>query len=195
MISIFENYPNHLDKAYDLLLEDSFSKDFWIKGEYRTQRIKWKDAVTARKELDDFHKSGIYIWGYNKIPLYVGKAEKIPFSSRFNRYVFGEKCQCRVGEKYSFQLKNGEDKKAFSELRKEFDMQSNSRALGAKTFGEIGSEKIWFILIPVEYEFITKIETELIYIAERWNKSKGYRDLINLERIKNSKEKRKKGKL
>lgn len=189
MKSIFEQYPNHLDKAYDLLLEDSFSKDIWNTGNYKTERINWKDAPKARKEISQFRKSGIYIWGYDKTPLYVGKAEKLTFAKRFNRYAFGEKCQCRVGEKYSLQLRNGENEKSFTQLRNEFNMQSNSRALGAKTFGEIGAEKIWFILIPVEYEFITKIETELIYIAERWNKSKGYRDLINLERIKNSKEK------
>ena len=189
MKSIFEQYPNHLDKAYDLLLEDSFSRDIWNTGNYKTERINWKDAPKARKEINEFHKSGIYIWGYEKTPLYVGKAEKLAFAKRFNRYAFGEKCQCRVGEKYSLQLRNGENEKSFTQLRKEFNMQSNSRALGSKTFGEIGAEKIWFILIPVEYEFITKIETDLIYIAERWNKSKGYRDLINLERIKNSKEK------
>jgi len=181
MKSIFEQNPNHLNKAYDLLLEDSFSKNIWETGIYKTQRINWKDAPKARKEINEFHRSGIYIWGYDKTPLYVGKAEKLTFAKRFSRYAFGEKCQCRVGEKYSFQLKNGEDKKTFSELRKEFDMPSNSRALGAKTFGEIGAEKIWFILIPVEYEFITEIETELIYVAEQWNKSKGHRDLINLE--------------
>lgn len=191
MKSIFEQYPNQLDKAYDLLLADSFSKNIWNTGNYKTQRINWKDAPKARKEIDEFHKSGIYIWGFDKTPLYVGKAEELTFAKRFNRYAFGEKCQCRVGEKYSSQLKNGVGEKTYSELRIEFDMQSNSRALGAKTFGEIGAEKIWFILIPVKYEFITEIETELIYVAERWNKEKGYRDLINIERIKNTKEKKK----
>lgn len=189
MISIFENYPNHLDKAYDLLLEDSFSKDFWKKGEYKTQRIKWKEAYSARKELDEFHKSGIYIWGYDKTPLYVGKAEKKPFSSRFNRYVFSSKSQCKVGEIYTHRLKNLSHLLSVTDLREEFDI-SKSRALGAKTFGEIGAYKIWFIIVPININLITKFETELIYIAENWNKSKGYRDLINLERIKNTKEKR-----
>ena len=82
-------------------------------------------------------------------------------------------------------------KKTINELIEEYDMPSKSRALGAKTFGEIGSEKIWFIIIPVNELCITEIETELIYIAERWNKSKGYNDLINLERIKNTKKKNK----
>ena len=108
MNSIFENYPNHLDKAYDLLLEDSFSKDYWKSGDYRTQRIKWEDAYSARKQLDKFHESGIYIWGYDEVPLYLGKAEKLPFSSRFSRYVFSSKSQCKIGEIYSERLKKGE---------------------------------------------------------------------------------------
>jgi hypothetical protein len=183
MISIFENYPNHLDKGYDLLLEDSFSKGFWKNGEYKAHRIKWKNAVLARKELDSFHKSGIYIWGYEQTPLYVGKAEKKPFSSRFNRYVFSSKSQCKVGEIYSSRLKEDFSKLSVNDLRKEFGI-SKSRALGAKIFGELGVNKIWFIIIPVDVKFITHLETELIFIAENWNKEKGYRDLINLERIK-----------
>lgn len=187
MKSIFENYPNHLEKAYDSLLEDSFSKDFWEHGEYKTQRIEWKNAVTARNELDEFHKSGIYIWGHDKIPLYIGKAEKKPFSSRFSRYVFSSKSQCKVGEIYTQRLKNASDLLSVTDIREEFDI-SKSRALGAKTFGEIGANKIWFIIIPVDVKFITHLETELIYVAENWNREKGYRDLINLERIrKNSK--------
>lgn len=187
MISIFENSPKHLDKAYNLLLEDSFSKDFWEKGEYKTQRIKWKEAYAARKQLDEFHKSGIYIWGYDKIPLYVGKAEKKPFSSRFLRYVFSSKSQCKVGEIYTQRLKNVSDLLSVTDLREEFNI-SKARALGAKTFGEIGADKIWFIIIPININLITQFETELIYIAENWNKKKGYRDLINLERIKKTKE-------
>ena len=186
MTSIFENNPNHLDKAYDLLLEDSFSKDFWKKGEYKSQRIKWKDAYVVRKELDEFRKCGIYIWGYDKIPLYVGKAEKKPFSSRFNRYVFSSKSQCKVGETYSKRLKDEFKLSTITDLREEFNI-SKSRALGAKTFGEIGADKIWFIIIPIDIELITHLETELIYLAEKWNKKRGYQDLINLERIKKNK--------
>ena len=94
MKSIFENYPNHLNKVYDLVLEDSLSKDYWKEGEYKTQRIFWKDAYKARKELEEFHESGIYIWGHEKTPIYVGKAEKSSFVKRFSRYVFSKKSQC-----------------------------------------------------------------------------------------------------
>lgn len=153
MTTIFENNPNQLDKAYDLLLENSFSNDFWKKGEYKSQRIKWKDAYVVRKELDEFRKSGIYIWGYDKIPLYVGKAEKKPFSSRFSRYVFSSKSQCKVGETYSNRLKDGFKLSTITDLRKEFNI-SKPRALGAKTFGEIGADKIWFIIIPLDIGLI-----------------------------------------
>ena len=44
MKSIFEQFPNHLEKSYDLLLEDSFSKPFWNESKYETQRINWKNA-------------------------------------------------------------------------------------------------------------------------------------------------------
>jgi len=104
MKSIFEQFPNHLEKAYDLLLTDTFSKSLWKESTYETQRINWKDAPKARKEIDAFHKSGIYVWGYDEIPIYVVKAEKTTFSKRFGRYTFGEKSQCRIVEKYSISV-------------------------------------------------------------------------------------------
>ena len=188
MDSLFEKYPRQLFKVYDLILSDSFTKDFWEGGGYKSQRIKWKDARRAKTDISEFKESGIYIWGFEKTPLYVGKAEKKPFASRFSRYVFQKKSQCNIAEIYTQRINNGQEKVAIKELQDEFNI-SKSRALGAKTFGEIGVEKIWFMLIPVKKESVTHIETELIYIAELWNKSKGYRDLINLERIKSTKEK------
>ena len=183
MESLFEKYPKQLFKIYDLILSDSFSKNFWDSGNYKSQRIRWKDARRAKTEIAEFDESGIYIWGFEETPLYVGKAEKKPFASRFSRYVFQKKSQCNIAEIYTERIRNGQEKVSVKELQEEFDI-SKSRALGAKTFGEIGAEKIWFILIPVKKDSVTHIETELIYIAEKWNRTKGYTDLINLERIK-----------
>jgi hypothetical protein len=183
MESLFEKYPKQLFKIYDLILSDSFSKNFWDSGNYKSQRIRWKDARRAKTEIAEFDESGIYIWGFEETPLYVGKAEKKPFASRFSRYVFQKKSQCNIAEIYTERISNGQEKVFVKELQEEFDI-SKSRALGAKIFGEIGAEKIWFILIPVKKESVTHIETELIYIAEKWNRTKGYTDLINLERIK-----------
>lgn len=189
MKSIFEQYPNHFKKGYDLLLEDSFLKEFWDGGQYKNQRINWKNAYKAKKELPEFQKSGIYIWGYDKTPIYLGKAENQSLASRFNRYAFGKRCQCVFAEKYSKMLDNGSEIITTKKLREELNIQSKARALGSKTFGEIGADKIWFILIPIKKELITKLEIELIDIAEKWNLSKGFSDLINLERIKKQKKK------
>ena len=128
MESLFEKYPKQLFKIYDIILTDSFTKDFWKSGNYNSQRIKWKDARRAKKEISEFNESGIYIWGHDETPLYVGKAEKKPFASRFSRYVFSKKSQCNIAEIYTERIKNGQNYLSVKEIQAEFNI-SKSRAL------------------------------------------------------------------
>ena len=94
-------------------------------------------------------------------------------------YIFSSKSQCKVAEKYTKFLVNGGEKKTIEQIRSEFDI-SNARAKGAKAFGEIGSDNIWFILIPVEkLEIIHDLENELIEAGFEWNRQNGFPPLIN----------------
>lgn len=65
MESLFEKYPKQLFKIYDLILTDSFSKDFWQNGNYKSQRIKWKDARLAKKDSSALFLS----WNFLDYPL------------------------------------------------------------------------------------------------------------------------------
>lgn len=174
------NNPN-LFQTYDLFLKNSFGKPFWVGGVYINQRIFWTNGELAKSDLETFHNPGIYIWGYDKTPLYIGKAEVQTLAKRFSRYIFQTKSQCKVAEKYSAHLKYGGEIKTIEGLKKEYDI-SRARAKGAKAFGEVGSNKIWFILIPLEKEKISVFENKLIEVGFLWNYKNGFDGLINKAR-------------
>ncbi len=174
----FDIDNSNLFEAYNKFLNSSFLKPLWNRGAYTNQRISWKLAKEAKKYVKGFHSQGIYIWGYEKTPLYIGKAERQSLSSRFSRYIFSSKSQCKVAEKYTQYLSNGGSMKTRDELKNEFNI-SGARAKGAKAFGEVGAQNIWFILIPLEENIISDFENELIEVGFDWNNKKGYKDLIN----------------
>lgn len=178
----FDIDNSDLFEAYNKFLNSSFLKPLWNGGSYTNQRISWKLAKEARNDVESFRSPGIYIWGFEKTPLYIGKAERQSLSSRFSRYIFSSKSQCKVAEKYTQYLSNGGSLKTRNELKKEFNI-SGARAKGAKAFGEVGAQNIWFILIPLEESIISDFENELIEVGFKWNSKKGYKDLINAVRL------------
>ncbi|MCK0179104.1 hypothetical protein MWU50_07370 [Flavobacteriaceae bacterium S0862] len=177
----FDIDNSNLFEAYNQFLNSSFLKPFWDGGSYTNQRISWKLAKEAKNDVESFHSPGIYIWGFEKTPLYIGKAERQSLSSRFSRYIFSSKSQCKVAEKYTKHLNNGGNMKTRDELRNEHNI-SGARAKGAKAFGEVGAQNIWFILIPLEEKLISDFENELIEVGFEWNNKKGYKNLINAVR-------------
>ena len=183
------NYNNtDLFKEYNDYLTSSFDKDFWTDGIYTNQRIKWRNAKSA-KSLSSFNSPGIYIWGYDQSPLYIGKAEGQSLAKRFSRYIWQKKSQLNVAALYTQHLANGGSKKTKHELSSEYDI-SLSRAKGSKHFGEAGADKIWFIHIPLEVSVIHKLEHDLITIGDKWNLMHDLPELINAIKIDKTRRKK-----
>ena len=159
-------------------------KKYWESGEYNFNRINWKNVKEAKLELRDvFNKKGIYIWGVDENPLYIGKTKQ-SFAERFSRYVGGNKAQFSLAETYWKELEQGGRKKEYEEIMTEYGI-GKSRAIGVKAFGEGDSNKVWFILIPFTEdteELISGLEEALIMVGRRWNNEKGYnKTLINID--------------
>ena len=64
------NNPHRL-KAYNQFLQSSFMKPLWNGGPYTNQRISWKLADKAKKEVKSFHSPGLYIYGVMIKLLYI----------------------------------------------------------------------------------------------------------------------------
>ncbi len=141
----YEKYLKELKMLYDSFLKESFSKKYYncnSDDKYDYQRIKWGDFKEARK-LEDFNKTGLYIWGVDKTILYIGKAEKSVFKKRFSRYVGSKKSQCAIAQ----ELHSKKRKLSVEEIMHKYKVKW-VRAEGAKMFAEFGIDNLWFIIIP-----------------------------------------------
>ena len=82
---------DRLAAAYDKVLRDLFRNPFWKGGSTALRRIVWTDGKRARKEdRKAFRSPGVYLWGIDKRPLYVG-ITKGAFEKRFNRYIWSSR--------------------------------------------------------------------------------------------------------
>ena len=171
---------------YSMFLHKAFSKGFWKEGKYSGERIYWTEAKKAKKTINEFNQTGIYIWGYDEIPMYIGKAEKQKISKRFNRYAFGNKAQFKIATDYWNHIKSGGKIKEIEELILENNLSlkyHKSRCRHAKAFGEQMTDNAWFLFIPLNVEVINNLEHELIEIGDIYNSSKGYQSLLNRVKI------------
>lgn len=171
-----------LYQEYSNLLISSFSKAPWESGMYIQHRINWKNTKLVKQQLDEFKVSGVYIWGVKKQPLYIGKAEKQVFAKRFSsRYVNINKgkAQCNLAALYSNYLSQGGVEKTEEAIKSEYKI-SRVRAVGVKYFGEADAKEIWFILLPISENLISKLETSLITVGNKWNVANNYQPLINI---------------
>jgi predicted esterase YcpF (UPF0227 family) len=171
---------------YSLFLEKAFSKGFWSEGVYSGERIYWTEAKRAKKSIEQFNQTGIYIWGYDKIPMYIGKAEKQNISKRFNRYAFGSKAQYKIATNYWNHLKDGGKIKTIEELILENNLSlkyHKSRCRQAKAFGEQMTDNAWFLFMPLNVEDIHDLEHELIEKGDVYNSNMGYQSLLNRVKI------------
>lgn len=174
-----------IENSYDYLLTSSFSKEFWKQGKYENHRIKWTDIDKVKSTLKIFNESGVYIWGHNREPLYIGKAEKQSFKKRFSRYIFSHNSQCKIAELYRNHLSNGGKILEIEEIIEKYNLnlkKHKSRALGIKSFGECENNDIWFILLPFKKDSISGLEISLIKAGENWNNKMKLKPLINLDK-------------
>jgi hypothetical protein len=178
----YSNLLNTLRSDYNDFLQSCFSKEYSESGAYNYQRVNWRNFEKAKIELSDsFSQSGIYIWGVEETPLYIGKAVKQSLLKRFSRYVGGEKSICHLAEQFSNHLRQDCSEKLIEEFRFQYKL-SRSKAIGVKSFGEAGIDKIWFVLLPLENNnVISGLESSLIAIGRTWNNNQGHADLINLD--------------
>jgi hypothetical protein len=174
---------NNLEQIYDTLLQELLISEFWSLNNQKAPRVLWKDSFFCRK-LNAFSKSGLYIWGAGSVPRYIGKTNA-SFEKRFHRYIWDQKSQCRLAEKYeAYIIRNGI--KGFPDeihewYKKGFG-RSTVRLQGAVDFARHGLNTIWFSLFPIDEknpELTKRIEENIIPIANNWNLKNDLDPLLN----------------
>ena len=85
----------YVANQYDSLLGRLFQKHFAEDEAFAETRIIWSHADRLRK-TGAFRSSGLYIWGVEKCPIYIGMTASQTFEGRFGRYVWGTNSQCNL---------------------------------------------------------------------------------------------------
>src|SRR5688572_7961635 len=83
--------------AYDEVIRGLLASPFWSGGDsVKERRVLWMEAKSARKaDSETFKSSGLYFWGVEDRPLYIGMTGKIKKSGKarsfgdrmFSRYI------------------------------------------------------------------------------------------------------------
>jgi hypothetical protein len=177
--------PFRLREAYANLLEELFSKPPWSEDAQEGRRIPWYLFDEAKEVMPAaFASPGLYIWGANEIPLYIG-ITRSSFKKRFRRYVGGERSQCQLAQTYETALRE-KGIRGFPETIRDWYRRNYGtsvvRLKGAVVFAKQGIDSIWFSLLPGEgAERIRGLERKIIPVANAWNRENGYPDLINVQ--------------
>ena len=173
---------SNLNDSYSLFISSLLDSKFWSKNEPKNPRVPWQFGSIVRGERKDiFSKSGIYLWGAGKVPLYIGKT-KDSFNKRFSRYIWEEKSQCNLALKYESELKskgiNGFPKEIFEWYKK--NHSGSIRLQGAVAFAKYGLNTVWFALFPSDDpNTIDYLEKKIIPVANDWNINNGLEPLLN----------------
>lgn len=181
-----------LAMAYNEVIRSLVAAPFWSGGSVKERRVLSTDAKSARKaDSATFKLSGLYIWGAEDRPLYVGITGKIKksgeprsFAERFGRYVGGKKSQCNLAREFGTALiERGID--GFpAEIHGWYakNYSGTARLAGAVRFATEGIDKVWFALLPAsEPGLIRAVEKLLIPVANAWNVRAGIKPLLNIE--------------
>jgi hypothetical protein len=133
---------------------------------------------------ETFNSPGLYLWGTQERPLYVGITCK-GFGSRFSRYIWATRSQCNLARDFEpFLIATGIDgfpPEILAWYAKSHG-SSKARLRGAARFAEEGIRNIWFALLPHDdLVQIEEIERHLVPIADGWNRCRGLRSLLNVE--------------
>jgi hypothetical protein len=177
---------NNMEQIYADILHELLISDFWSSENLKAPRVLWKDAFLCRKlKLKVFSKSGLYIWGAGSVPRYIGKTNG-SFEKRFRRYIWDQKSQCRLAEKYETDIiRNGIQgfPDEIHEWYKKGFGRSTVRLQGAVDFARHGLDTIWFSLFPLDEknpELVNIIEETIISVANNWNLENGLAPLLNI---------------
>jgi len=176
-----------LRSAYEGVLQELFKNPLWAGGPVEFSRVPWVLARQAR--IDDnraFESPGLYLWGSETYPLYVGMTGK-SFGKRFSRYIWSKRSQCNLAQQFEATLiSNGID--GFPVEVREYareSLGSEVRLHGAVRFAKVRIANVWFALFPHDnLDEIERLERALIPVASQWNNDRAppdFRPLLNLE--------------
>lgn len=208
--SLSTSLQNHCDKIFDKWMEELDSNGLCkCKDDLFLHKIPYT-AASGYKDEEELilNRPGIYLWGRDNIPRYIGKTE-ISFEERlFNRYISRNKdtnykhpTQCSISEilrveyksvrsDFEEKFKNGQknDKKTIKEQiekEQEIIIESYERLYGALDFSKY-KKSLWFAILPFEdanKKFIDIFETLFIHSAQNYNKKYEYDELLNKGKI------------
>ncbi len=170
---------DELSVVYRFVLKKFTRQPFWMGGAIGLRRVLWTDGRRARTEdPETFASGGIYLWGVENRPLYIGKTRG-SFRSRFSRYIWDTESQCNLAREYGDAL-IVRGMRGFPS--KTSERRSQVRLQGAIRFAEEGVGKVWFGLLPHDNKAeIETLEPSLISVAKAWNHTHGFRPLLNVE--------------
>jgi len=184
------NDNTKIEEIYSSIIKKLLASEYWSTNN-EAPRVKWYDGETAKESRREvFNCSGLYLWGADSVPRYIGKAERQSFKKRFRRYIFGENSQCDLANIYKEEIipaDKGID--GFpNEIRAWFQMRrlGTVRLRHAVDFARHGIDNIWFTLFPADREvadYIGAIEKILIRVAYNWNIKNKLDPLINEQHI------------
>lgn len=177
--------PDRLLEVYDSVLGELFRNPFWESGATTLRRVPWKQGLRARTEDPDvFGSPGLYIWGVERRPLYVGITRR-RFDKRFARYIWHNRSQCNLAQEFGAKISAAGIDGFPPEIRDWYRRNyggSTVRLEGAVRFAREGIDKIWFALFPhANLAEVRALEQKLIRVAEEWNESRGLRPLLNIQ--------------
>ncbi|KKG13064.1 hypothetical protein EO92_07810 [Methanosarcina sp. 2.H.A.1B.4] len=197
---------NHCDKMFDIWIQE-LNNNGLCKHERELFLHKIPYTAASGYKIDPlFKQPGIYLWGHDDIPRYIGKTEKSFKKRLFSRYIprkddttYKSPTQCGISEilrdyyskpelcdfkkKLESDAKN--DKKMIKERIEEeqkITIQSYQRLYGALDFSKFEKESIWFAILPFEdthKKFIDIFETLFIHSAQNYNNKRKYPELLN----------------
>lgn len=170
--------------AFSHYINTLMENDLWKSGSVTNKRVFWEDGKLAREQdKESFNSPGIYIWGGDHSPIYIGKTTT-SFKKRFGRYIWGSKSQCNLAKKYAPLLLECGLAGFPVEIRDWYRKNHGNslvRLNGSLRFAQEGIDKIWFALLPVKnIDEIDFLEKQLIKIAQEWNSNNERQALINI---------------
>ena len=182
--TLYNKINNNLYDSYSMIIQILLDSKIWSNNEPKNPRVPWQHGRSVRSEHKDlFSKSGIYLWGVENIPLYIGKTKQ-SFNKRFSRYIWSKKSQCNLALNYENELKNN-GINGFPEEIMEWYKQNyggSARLQGAVAFAKHGLNSVWFSLFPADdLNTIDYFEEKIIPVANEWNVKNGLRQLLNIQ--------------
>ena len=133
--------------------------------------------------MEEFDSPGLYVFGSQETPLYVGQTGTSLWKRLRGRYVSGTNSQCQLAKTYATLICEqgiaGFPAHVRDWYRQHFDT-STVRLEHAVAFARHGIDTIWFALLPAEdARYVKELERRLIPVAVRWNRRSGYPPLLN----------------